>query len=103
TTDAARVLGIAEHHTVEPLYATPQSDDFSARLSRIEDSMKAGVRLTKHRFKLDAPQPAEPVKVPRLYQHTDGRYGLSFGPAKFAQGEPAWYAVPIDVYEDEGR
>ena len=35
----------------------------------------------------------------RLYQHDDGRYGVSFGPARFAEGEPAWHRVPIDVVE----
>ena len=35
----------------------------------------------------------------RLYQHDDGRYGVSFGPAKFAEGEPAWHRVPVDVLE----
>jgi hypothetical protein len=37
--------------------------------------------------------------MPRLYQHDDGRYGLSFGPAKFAVCEPAWHSVPIDVID----
>lgn len=34
-----------------------------------------------------------------LYQHDDGRYGLSFGPAKFAVGDPSWHRVPLDVVE----
>lgn len=40
-------------------------------------------------------QPATPL----LYQHSDGRYGLSFGPAQFRVGDPAWCRVPIDVLE----
>ncbi|SHI12508.1 hypothetical protein [Pollutimonas bauzanensis] len=37
--------------------------------------------------------------IPILYQHEDGRYALSFGPARFAIGEPAWYRVPLDLIE----
>ena len=40
------------------------------------------------------------VPTPVLYQHVDGRYGLSFGPANFAVGVPEWYRVPIDVIDD---
>lgn len=43
-------------------YAAPQpADDFEKQRSRIEESMRQGARLTNHRLKLDAPQPAEPV------------------------------------------
>jgi hypothetical protein len=35
-----------------------------------------------------------------LYQHEDGRYGVSIGgPAKFAKGKPEWHRVPIDVLD----
>lgn len=54
------------HPDCVPLYTAPQPDDFSAQLNRIDESMKAGARLTKHRLRLDAPQPAEPVS-----QHPD--------------------------------
>lgn len=37
--------------------------------------------------------------APIIYQHNDGRYGLSFGPAQFAVGDPAWHGVPVDVVE----
>jgi hypothetical protein len=37
--------------------------------------------------------------APILYQHEDGRFGLSFGPAKFAIGVPAWHRVPLDIIE----
>ncbi|WP_338616497.1 hypothetical protein [Pigmentiphaga sp. CHJ604] len=39
------------------------------------------------------------MRTIRLYQHDDGRYGVSFGPAQFAIGEPAWHSVPLDVIE----
>lgn len=54
-----------------------------------------------HKPLYTAPQPDEPVKVPRLYQHDDGRYGLSFGPARFTEGNPAWHRLPIDVTETQ--
>ncbi|KXA71092.1 hypothetical protein [Bordetella hinzii] len=37
--------------------------------------------------------------APLLYQHDDGRYGLSFGPARFAVAAPAWHRVPLDLIE----
>lgn len=43
------------------------------------------------------------MKTVRLYQHDDGRYGVSFGPAQFAVGEPAWHSVPLDVIEPPGE
>ncbi|MDR0701195.1 MAG: hypothetical protein LBF61_02095 [Azoarcus sp.] len=39
------------------------------------------------------------MPAPFLYQHEDGRYGLSFGPARFAKGVPAWHRVPLDIVE----
>lgn len=43
--------------------------------------------------------PAQPAPI--LYQHTDGRYGLSLHgqPAAFTEGDPGWYRVPIDIVE----
>lgn len=35
----------------------------------------------------------------RLYQHNDGSYGVSFGPAQFAVNNPGWHRVPVDVLE----
>lgn len=45
---------------------------------------------------------AAALAQPMLYQHDDGRYGLSSGPAQFSSGDPAWHRVPIDVI-DFGR
>ncbi|ANN70884.1 hypothetical protein [Bordetella bronchialis] len=38
---------------------------------------------------------------PILYQHSDGRYGLSLTgqPATFTTGDPEWYRVPLDIVE----
>lgn len=37
---------------------------------------------------------------PTLFQHSDGRYALSFGlPARFTVGVPAWHRLPIDIIE----
>lgn len=80
--DAAAILETIDNHSILPMTALDCARAIRELAPRVDD---------------------EPVKVPRLYQHTDGRYGLSFGPAKFAQGEPAWYSVPIDVYDDDGR
>jgi hypothetical protein len=41
----------------------------------------------------------EGAPAPILYRHDDGRYGLSFGPARFAHGIPAWHRVPLDIVE----
>jgi len=46
-------------------------------------------------------EPVAPQPAPILYQHADGRYGLSLHgqPAAFTEGDPAWYRVPIDLVE----
>lgn len=43
--------------------------------------------------------PTRAAPAPLLYQHDDGRYGLSFGPARFAVAVPAWHRVPLDLIE----
>ena len=70
-----------------------QRTDYTTSMEATEQVLIAAAEV------LGAPQPAEPVKVPRLYQHDDGRYGLSFGPARFTEGNPAWHRLPIDIIE----
>lgn len=45
-----------------------------------------------------------PLPTPLLYEHEDGRFGLSFGPTQFAIGNPAWHRMPpADVFETPRR
>jgi len=54
-----------------PMASPAQPDDFDAQQRRIEKSMRAGARMTDHRFKLDTPQPAEPSdSLPRHVAQT---------------------------------
>ncbi|OZI30826.1 hypothetical protein CAL29_22885 [Bordetella genomosp. 10] len=41
------------------------------------------------------------MSEPILYQHTDGRFGLSLtgGQAEFTRNDPAWRRVPIDLID----
>lgn len=77
TTDAAQALRIAEHHTVEPLYAAPQPAEPVGYVWKNElEHSGADHGVDGHSVTLSykprsgmmpiftAPQPAEPVKVP---------------------------------------
>ena len=45
------------------------------------------------------------MNAPILYQHADGRFGLSLSgePAAFTKGDPAWYRVPLDLVEPSSQ
>ncbi|ANN66438.1 hypothetical protein [Bordetella bronchialis] len=74
-----------------------------------EDSAGYGYWDTRDEAELNSAEDFHPVRFvpaaseadPILYQHSDGRYGLSLTgqPGTFTAGDPEWYRVPLDVVE----